>query len=82
MADEPVNHTVKLLQEMRETNDRQHAETRAILNELAVGVAALSVDLKEFRKEAIGERVKSGRRFNTLEERVAALEEHTGLLKA
>ncbi len=82
MADKPENHTLRLLQEMREENVRMHASTNASLKELSIAVAALSVDLKAFRAEVSGEQKKTGRRFNTLEERVTALEEHTGIFKA
>jgi hypothetical protein len=92
MAQEPVNHTLKVLNEIRAEMRQGFAETRAEMRQgfaearerfdgLEIAVAALSADLKTFRAEVSGSGKKSGRRFNTLEERIAALEEHTGLVK-
>ncbi len=82
MAQEPANHTIKVLQEMRTEMREGFNEMRAEMRELAVGIAALSADLKLLRGEVTGDKRKAGRRFNTLEERVRALEEHTGIVDA
>jgi uncharacterized coiled-coil DUF342 family protein len=92
MADEPENHTLRLIREMREEmrgyrdeNLRQHAETRAQRGQMLETVVEMARTVNT-TSEAVAKladgKEKTGRRFNTLEERVAALEEHTGLLKA
>jgi hypothetical protein len=89
MADEPENHTLRLLREMREETNRRfdalEAAAAARHKELSVEIAAMRAD--QHRTNEILEKVAEtqrnhGARLNAIDGRLAIIEEHTGLVKA
>jgi hypothetical protein len=95
MADDPENHTLRLLREMREENQQFREETArrfdaleataaARHTELSVEIAAMRAD--QHRTNEILEKVAKtqrnhGARLNAIDGRLAVIEEHTGLVK-
>ena len=96
MANEPENlilHQLRELRsEIRERDERYslqlenlRTDVGAELNELRIGQAALSADLKIVKEivEDISERLQAVEgRLNTTDSRLARIEKHTGLAKA
>lgn len=92
MTDEPENHTLRLLREIRDTQAGFHSELTAFraeagkrFDELEVAVATVSADLRivKARAETIDERlITVETRMNAVERRLGRIETHTGLVKA
>jgi hypothetical protein len=92
MADEPENHTLRLLREMREEAEAFRKEVNAgfagvnhRLSELEVTLTAMRADQTRASEllETVAETQKNqGARLNVIEGRLALIEKHTGLVKA
>jgi hypothetical protein len=94
MADEEIPEKVdlaflarqgkRILDELKDMRaDNQERDRK--LDEIAIGVAALSVDLKATKEtvEQIHEiQQNQGARLNVIDGRLAIIERHTGLVKA
>jgi hypothetical protein len=63
MADDPENHTLRLLREMREENLRLHSETREQLGKVLETVIAMAktVNATEDRQRDCGSRDRTQR---------------------
>ena len=92
MADEPENHTIRLLQEMRaemkerfDKSDAAIAELQGAVTELQVAVAATRADLG-IVKDDVGALKESAHiiehDISGIKMRVERIERHTGLVKA
>lgn len=92
MADEPENHTIRLLQEMRaemrvrfDKSDTAIAELQGTVTELQVAVAATRADLG-IVKDDVGALKESAQiiehDISGIKMRVERIERHTGLVKA
>jgi hypothetical protein len=78
MADEPENHTLRLLREIRE-------EQTSFRAEMQIAVVTLSADLKIVKEkvESIDDRLETiDGRMNSVERRLGRIETHTGMVKA
>ena len=78
MADETENHTIRLLQEIREENRKLHNDTTAKLNRLSDDMQ----DLKQ-RMTSVEEALnRQTRRIDRLDERVERIERRLDLVDA
>ncbi len=85
MADEPENHTLRLLHEMREENLRMHGETcvqLALVLETVVEMTKTVNATAEAATEMNGRMEIIEGRLNIVDGRLARIEKHTGLVKA
>lgn len=85
MSEEPENHTLRLLREMREENkerfDRLEAESKTQSALLGKVIDAVTELAKGQEKIAAAQQTH-GSRLNTIDARLADIEREVGLVKA
>jgi hypothetical protein len=85
MADEPENHTLRLLREIREEQSAFRAEIGKNLHELQIEFAAMRTD--QLRANGLLENIQGlqashGARLNVIDGRLALIERHIGMVEA
>lgn len=85
MTDEPENHTLRLLREMREENARMHGETRdqlALVLETVVTMAKTVNSTAEAISDLSTRAEVIEGRLNIVDARLARIEKAAGFVKA